>query len=306
MSAQVNMHKEGGSQEESQQMNGNGTGQYEEYLAVLEEHRRNSEREGNFVEAQNAKQRIEELKIQEGQRQLEQMMLNHQQSKQQMEDAQMNEFQNFNQSWDQSIAQKEQEYQQLAQQLEQEHTQDLEKNRIDLEQKIPQIFKASSELLNLKRIQDQLARQKEYAEAHKVQLQIQSLEREEQEKYVQVRNRKIVSAETLLIQKQQQQMYAFRLKFESSITDMRKRRDQDSQLLLQKFNNSKREMETNQNLERIKHEKQFGKQLLASQTSLSYGQSKDNSQFSATSQNRLGSPIANKRVLGQFNGSKQI
>jgi hypothetical protein len=40
-------------------------GKFEDYLAVLEEHRRNCEREGNFVEADMAKKRIEELKIQE-------------------------------------------------------------------------------------------------------------------------------------------------------------------------------------------------------------------------------------------------
>lgn len=39
---------------------------FEGYLAVLEEHRKNSEREGNFAEAQNAKLRIEEMRIQEG------------------------------------------------------------------------------------------------------------------------------------------------------------------------------------------------------------------------------------------------
>lgn len=46
-------------------------GKIEDYLAVLEEHRKNCEREGNFVEAEMAKNRIEELKLQEGQRQLE-------------------------------------------------------------------------------------------------------------------------------------------------------------------------------------------------------------------------------------------
>ena len=47
-------------------------------------------------------------------------------------------------------------------------------------------------------------RQKEYGEAHKVQLKIVELEKEEHEKYQQVRMKKIVAAETLLIQKQQQ------------------------------------------------------------------------------------------------------
>ena len=61
-------------------------GKFEDYLAVLEEHQRNCERDGNFVEADMAKQRIEELKMQEAQRQLEQIMLKHQQDKLQIEE----------------------------------------------------------------------------------------------------------------------------------------------------------------------------------------------------------------------------
>lgn len=83
-------------------------------------------------------------------------------------------------------------------------------------------------------------------------------------------------------------MQATRKKLEGNLSEMRKRRDEDTQKLLQKFANSKREMETAQNLERVKHEKQFGKMILASQTSLSYGQSKDNSQFSQIAQNATG------------------
>jgi len=52
--------------------------------------------------------------------------------------------------------------------LEERHLKELEENRQVLEQRIPLNFKASSELLNLKKIQDGLARQKEYAEAHKI------------------------------------------------------------------------------------------------------------------------------------------
>lgn len=56
--------------------------------------------------------------------------------------------------------------------------------------------------MNLRKIQDQLARQKEYGEAHKVQAKILELERIEQDKYNGARNKKIVAAETTLIQKQ--------------------------------------------------------------------------------------------------------
>lgn len=64
---------------------------------------------------------------------------------------------------------KDQEHQIVIQQLEERHTKELEENRAVLEQKVPVVFKPSSEMLNLKKIVDQLARQKEYAEAHKVQ-----------------------------------------------------------------------------------------------------------------------------------------
>ena len=47
-----------------------------------------------------------------------------------------------------------------------------------------------------------MARQKEYAEAHKVQVKAQQLEKEEHEKYMQQRHKKIVAAEAKLINKQ--------------------------------------------------------------------------------------------------------
>eukprot|EP00347_Sterkiella_histriomuscorum_P006204 403353664 len=261
-------------------------GKFEDYLNVLEEHRRTSEQEGNFVEADMAKNRIEELKVQEAQRQIEQLMLKHQQDRLQIEESHAQEYQAFQQEWDQRLQSKEQEFQQQIQQLDERHQQELEKNRIDLQQRIPTNFKPSSELLNLKKIQDQLARQKEYAEAHKVQAKIIDLEKEEQLKYEQVREKKIVAAETLLIQKQQQQMHALRKKCENSLNEDRNLRDDQHMKMLQRYQNVKREQENQQNLERIRTEKQFGKQILASQTSLSYGMKKND--ISAAYQTKTG------------------
>jgi hypothetical protein len=45
--------------------------------------------------------------------------------------------------------------------------------------------------------------------------------------------------------------------------------------MLQRYQNVKRELEIQQNLERVKLETQFGKQMLAGYTSLSYGQQKE-------------------------------
>lgn len=55
-----------------------------------------------------------------------------------------------------------------------------------------------------------------YAEAHKVQVQGLQLEKDEQERHLQVRHKKIVSAESTLIQKQQNEMSALRKKVETT------------------------------------------------------------------------------------------
>ena len=103
------------------------------------------------------------------------------------------EYQDFNKRWDDALAQMEAQDQQAIRALEERHIRDLEENRL------PLTFKLSAELLNLKTIQGQLARQKQYAEAHQVQIKAQQMEDEERERYMQQRHKKIVAAEATLI-----------------------------------------------------------------------------------------------------------
>ena len=109
------------------------------------------------------------------------------------------EYQDFNKRWDDALAQMEAQDQQAIRALEERHIRDLEENRQMLEQKHPLTIKLSAELLNLKTIQGQLARQKQYAEAHQVQIKAQQMEDEERERYMQQRHKKIVAAEATLI-----------------------------------------------------------------------------------------------------------
>ena len=109
------------------------------------------------------------------------------------------EYQDFNKRWDDALAQMEAQDQQAIRALEERHIRDLEENRQMLEQKLPLTFKLSAELLKLKTIQGQLARQKQYAEAHQVQIKAQQMEDEERERYMQQRHKKIVAAEATLI-----------------------------------------------------------------------------------------------------------
>lgn len=97
---------------------------------------------------------------------------------------------------------------------------------------------------------------KRYSEAHKVQVHCQELERDEYDRYMNVRHKKIVAAEAKLIQRQQNEMHATRKKQEAIMSEKLKIRDHEHNQLLQRYQNVKKELENQQNLERIKLDKQ--------------------------------------------------
>lgn len=85
--------------------------------------------------------------------------------------------------------------------MEERHTQDLEQNRQHLEATLPAKYKQSTELLNLRKIQDQNARQKKYSDAHEVQVRAQTLEEKEREQYMIDVHKKILASEANLMAK---------------------------------------------------------------------------------------------------------
>jgi hypothetical protein len=86
--------------------------------------------------------------------------------------------------------------------MEAENQAQLEKHRQDLEENLPQRPKMSSEYLNLKKIEENMVKQKKFAEAHQIQQKALQLEQEEIEKHLQLRQKKIVQSEQKLMHQQ--------------------------------------------------------------------------------------------------------
>ncbi len=80
---------------------------------ILEEHRKNCERQGKYVEAEIAKNRLEELKLHEQNRRKEAMRSRQIAERLGVEEAHMLEFQQFNVVWDKKMSQYEEHAQQL-------------------------------------------------------------------------------------------------------------------------------------------------------------------------------------------------
>jgi hypothetical protein len=85
----------------------------QDFLQILEEHRKNCERQGKYVEAEIAKNRLEELKLHEENRRKEAMRSRQIAERLGVEEAHMLEFQQFNIVWDKKMA----EYEQHADEL---------------------------------------------------------------------------------------------------------------------------------------------------------------------------------------------
>lgn len=104
-------------------------------------------------------------------------------------------------------------------------------------------------------MQANLAKQKNYQDAHKMQVECQEMELNEREKYMQERQKKIIAAEAKLITKQQNEMNALKKKLEANLNERLKVRETEHNKLLKRYQNVKREIEKQHNIEKNKFDK---------------------------------------------------
>jgi Ca2+-binding EF-hand superfamily protein len=88
-----------------------------------------------------------------------------------------------------------------------------------------------------------------------MQVTCQELEKDEREKYMGERQKKIIAAEAKLIAKQQNEMNALKKKLEANLNERLKVRETEHNKLLKRYQNVKREIEKQHNIERNKFEK---------------------------------------------------
>ena len=232
-----------------------GEADIEDYIEILEEHCKQCEANGKYVEAEMAKNRIKELKEQKKQIDLDELQTRQQNENIELEETHILEFNNFNQEWDKRMNEFQVHSSQLIKALEDKHVSQQEEYRGQLEEKIPYKFKPSTDLLNLKRIQVNLAKQKEYKEAHEVQVRAQKLDQEENQKYTENRDLKIQNAMTKLLQSQDKEMEALRKRVIAGESEQKKQRALELERMFQRYENVKKELENQHKMERIKLEK---------------------------------------------------
>jgi len=235
-------------------MESNEDSAVQDFLEILEEHRKNCERQGKYVEAEIAKNRLDELKLHEENRRREAMRSRQIAERLGVEEAHMLEFQQFNEIWDKKMHEYETHAEELVEAMKDRHAAELR----DFQRKLmsKQIRpKFSKDLLNLRKIQDTLAKQKDYAEAHKMKLKADALEAWELEKWHSQRQQDLLGKEAKFKVAKQSELQALQKRIQTGREEQKKQRHQDLERLLQRYQNVKAELEAQQNLERIRMEK---------------------------------------------------
>lgn len=226
----------------------------QDFIQVLEEHRKNCEKQGKYVEAEIAKNRLEELRLHEENRRREQMRSRQIAETLGVEEAHMMEYQEFNVEWDKKMADYEQHSKELLQEMKERHETELQDFQENLIAKQPKP-KFSSELLNLRRVQDVLAKQKDYAEAHKIKLKADSLEAWEVEKWKNKTQTEMYRKEGKFKQKQDQELKALHMRIQAGREEQKKRRQLDLEKLLLRYQNVKSALEIQHTQEKMRFDR---------------------------------------------------
>ena len=222
-----------------------------DFLCILEEHRKNCERQGKYVEAEIAKNRLEELKMHEENRRKEGMRSRQIAERLGVEEAHMLEFQQFNVIWDKKMADFEERAAELVEAMREKHVAELRDFQGNLLKKQTRP-KFSRELLDLRKIQEHLARSKDYAEAHKIKLKSDALEAWELERWRDQKQTHLFQREAKFKHQKHQELTALKKRCTTGREEQRKQRQLDLERLLQRYHNVKNELEAQQNLETIR------------------------------------------------------
>merc|ERR1719230_927455 len=156
--------------------------------------------------------------------------------------------------WDRKMGDYELRASEIVETMRDRHKSELTIFQENLLQK-QQCPKFSRELLNLRKIQEHLAKQKDYTEAHKIKLKCDALEAWELEKWKNQKQQEMFQREAKFKHQKQGELLALQKRIQTGREEQKKQRELDLERLLQRYQKKQRQMDAQQNLERIRAER---------------------------------------------------
>ena len=224
-----------------------------EFLNILDEYRLKCEDEGNYLEAGRANAQLELLRKQEERRQQKSLKARQVSERQDVQIAHNMQYADFNAAWDKYMD----EYDQMAQMYIQQMTEKHAVNLLEFQERLHKEVldkppKFSKELLEWRRRQHMLARQKNYAEAQKIKRIADVMEERERQSLDETNRQHFARRETKFRAQQQAELQALLKRIDARRKEHIKQRNLDSKRLLQRNRNVQAVLESKQSVEAVK------------------------------------------------------
>ena len=224
----------------------------DEYIRILAEYRAACENRENYKEAELVQHVLKHLRLEEETRHVKGLTEQQEAERRGLEEAHMMEFANFNKIWNERIdAFEEHQLDAQAAMLER-HSQELAAFRAEMADGEHRRVKYSKDLLNLRSIQQTLAQQRNYADAQKVKLKGDKIESLEFEKISREKAEIFARKEAQMLQQHRQELAALSKRMERGKLELERSRKKELEMLLQRYNNVRRGLESQQNIIRSK------------------------------------------------------
>lgn len=221
----------------------------QDFLEVLEKHCLDCEKQGKYEEAELARTRLEQLRQHEEERRREDLRKQQLQERLNIESAHMQELNEFNEIWDRKSAEFEAHAANLQNTLAARHKEEHQAQHEKLwKETEPRTPRWSKDLLNLRKIQETLAKMKKYAEAEKTKVQADKVEAQEHNMWKAKREARIAALEEQFLHKQQLEMGGLMKRIQSGREEQKQARKTELERLLQRYHNVKSQLETQQRI----------------------------------------------------------
>jgi len=159
-----------------------------------------------------------------------------------MEEAHTLEFREINTKWENDIQNHLTFTKEQLSNLKEKHNAEKAQVLDRLEKQLPKKPKYSAVLLNMMKIQANLARAKEYGEANMVKQRVIAMQNEEDEKWRQDRLKKINTQLSILQKRHDNEENSMRMKYEEVENTLKKSKSVELEKLVQKYQNMKQEL----------------------------------------------------------------
>jgi len=221
----------------------------QDFLRILDEHRRHCEREGKYLEAETAARRLRELRQHEENRRREAMRSRQTAERLGIEEAHMLEFEQFNAIWEQRMQEYEKSAEEGLEKLKEKHLAEIMAFQEEWQNKLPRKPKLSKELLNMRKIQDTLAKQERYQEAQKIKFKADEREAWELARLQDQLSQTLAAKEQRIRQKQHQELTGLAKRIQRGREEYKKLRQVELERRLQRYKNVKDDLTAKQKIE---------------------------------------------------------